>query len=331
MEAEGVQEKKGILWGLGIPEEVETEYTGVKLGEYYADPEIMLQTQLKTQEIFRQLYDFDKRGVGPAYSSYVEASMLGAEVIFPEDNVPMVKEPVLKEAKDVYKLKVLDPYKEGLMSRAIQTYRYMKKRVGDKLPVNLGGTEGPITTAVILRGQDFFIDLFLHPKEAHKLLALVTEVSLMLREVIEKVTGEPIGGTGICDDFSGLLSPEQYEEFAFPYQKQIYEAFGHEGRGMHSELLRREHLKFLPRLGVTSFDPGMDQYLTIEDIKTEIDIHFSWNLKTSDDILQGTPETIRAKYEQAVAEGAPEIVTELCRGVPRENVRAFIEVARRFE
>ena len=100
---------------------------------------------------------------------------------------------------------------------------------------------------------------------------------------------------------------------------------------MHSELLRREHLKFLPELGVTAYDPGTNQYLTIADIKSEIDIRFSWNLKPSADMLQGTPDTIKAKYEQAVAEGAPEIATELCRGVPRENVRAFIEAARRFE
>ena len=326
-----MEEKKEASWWLAIPEEVETEYAGVKLGQYYNDPEVMLQTQLKAQELFRQLYDFDKPGVGPAYSSYIEASMLGTEVIFPEDNVPMVKGPVMKEAEEVNKLKILDPYKEGLMPRAIQTYRYMREKVGDNVPVGLGGTEGPITTAVILRGQDFFMDLLLYPKEAHQLLALVTEASLMLRTVIEKVTGEPIRSTGICDDFSGLLSPDHYEEFALPYQKQIYEAFGHEGRVMHSELLRREHLKFLPELGVTAYDPGTNQYLTIADIKSEIDIRFSWNLKPSADMLQGTPDTIKAKYEQAVAEGAPEIATELCRGVPRENVRAFIEASRRFE
>ncbi|MCK5118514.1 MAG: hypothetical protein KAQ78_02965 [Candidatus Latescibacteria bacterium] len=45
----------------------------------------------------------------------------------------------------------------------------------------------------------------------------------------------------------------------------------------------------------------------------------------------GTPERIRAKYRQAIEQGAPELFTEICRGTPRENVRAFVEVAREYE
>ena len=327
-----MQKQQHIPWSIGIPPEVNTEYVGVKLGEYYHNPELMLKTQLQAREIFHRLYGLPRGGVGPTYSSYVEASQLGVEVIFPEDNVPMVKRPVMTDAQDVYKLKILDPYREGLMARAIQTYEYMKGQVDESIPVGLGGTEGPITTAVIVRGQDFFVDLFLHPKEVHELLGLVTEASLLIRRTIEKVTGRKIRSTGIADDFSGMLSPEQYEEFAFPYQKRIYQEFGMEGRGLHSELLRREHLKFLSRMGVTHYDPGCDQYLEVQDLVEAIpQIPFSFNLKTSQDMMQGTPESIRAKYAQTVEKGAPEMFTEICRGTPRENIRAFIRVAREYE
>jgi uroporphyrinogen-III decarboxylase len=329
---DALKKQRHIPWSVGIPPEVTTEYVGVKLGEYYRNPEVMLKTQLQAREIFYRLYGLPKGGVGPTYSSYVEASQLGVEVTFPEDNVPMVEKPVMREARDVYRLKILDPYREGLMAKAIRTYEYMKRQVDENIPVGLGGTEGPITTAVMVRGQDFFVDIFLHPKEMHKLLELVTEASLLIRRTIEKVTGRKIRSTGIADDFSGMLSPEQYEEFAFPYQKRIYQEFGIEGRRLHSELLRREHLKFLPKLGVTHYDPGCDQYLEVRDLVEEIpQIPFSFNLKTSQDMMQGTPESIRAKYVQAVEEGAPEMYTEICRGTPRENVQAFIEVAREYE
>jgi uroporphyrinogen decarboxylase len=327
-----MRRKRHIPWSIGIPPEVTTEYVGVKLGEYYRNPEVMLKTQLEAREIFHQLYGLAKKGVGPTYSSYVEASQLGVEVIFPEDNVPMVEGPVITNAKDVCKLEILNPFREGLMARAIQTYQYMKQQAGDSVPVGLGGTEGPVTTAVIVRGQDFFVDIFLHPKEMHKLLELVTEASFLIRRTIEKVTGKPIRSTGIADDFSGMLSPDQYQEFAFPYQKQIYDAFGKEGSRLHSELLRKGHLKFLPELGVTHYDPGCDQYLEVRDLVEEIpQIPFSFNLKTSQDMMQGTPESIRAKYVQAVEEGAPEIYTEICRGTPRENIEAFIQVAKEYE
>jgi len=325
--------RRKIPWHIAIPPEVKTEYLKVKLGDYYTNPEIMLEVQLKSREIFNKLYGLPKDGIGPTYSSYVEASQLGAEVIFPEDNMPMPKRDlVVKKPRDVYKLKILNPYREGLMSKAIKTYYFMKRKVKDKIPVGLGGTEGPVTTAVVLRGQEFFVDILLYPKEMKKLLELVTETSLLLREVIEKVTGKKIEATGIADDFSGLLSPEQYEEFAYPYQKKIYETYGKKGRSLHSELLHREHLKFLPMLGVTHYDPGTDQYLSVKDILAEIpDIPFSFNLKSSTDMLQGNPETIKEKYRKIVADGAPEIMTELCRGVPKENIFAFIEVAKEFE
>ncbi len=324
--------RKSIRWSIGIPPEVTTEYVGVKLGTYYRNAEVMLKTQLEAMEIFHTLYGLPRHGVSPSYSSYVEASQLGVEVMFPEDNVPMVKGPVMREAEDVYRLKILNPRRKGLMVKAIQTYEYMRQQVDESIPVGLGGTEGPITTAVVVRGQDFFVDLFLHSKEVHALLKLVTEASLLIRRTIEEVTGRKIRSTGIADDFSGMLSPDQYEEFCVPYQKQIYEEFGIEGRSLHSELLRREHLKFLPRLGVTHYDPGCDQYLKVRDLVEEIPkIPFSFNLKTSQDMMQGTPERIRAKYRQAIEEGAPEMYTEICRGTPRENVRAFIEVAREYE
>jgi len=82
---------------------------------------------------------------------------------------------VVEEPRDVYKLKILDPYKEGLISKAIKTYYFIKRKVKDKIPVGLGGTEGPVTTAVVLRGQDFFVNILLYPEEMKKLLELVTE------------------------------------------------------------------------------------------------------------------------------------------------------------
>jgi len=324
--------RRSVPWLMGIPPEVTTEYVGVTLGEYYRNPEVMLSTQLRAGEIFEELYGFPRRSVAPSYSAYVEASQLGAEVIFPDDNVPMVPRPVMTSAADVRRMKIIDPRRGGLMSRMIETWRHMKDHVPEGVGVGLGGTEGPVTTAVILRGQDFFIDIFEHPREMHELLDLVVETSLLIRRTNEEVTGRPMRSTGIADDFSGVLSPEQYEEFAYPYQQRIYDAFGAEGRRMHSELLRPGHLGFLNRLGVTSYDPGCDQYLTIPDLLASIpDIPFQWNLRTSSDMLQGTPETIRTQYIESVEAGAPMMYAEICRRTPRENIHAFIDVAREYD
>jgi len=83
---------------------------------------------------------------------------------------------------------------------------------------------------------------------------------------------------------------------------------------------------------VTHYDPGCDQYLEVRDLVEVLpDIPFSFNLKTSQEMMLGTPPSIRARYIECVEAGAPRMMTEICRATPRENVRAFINVAREYD
>ena len=328
------KERRKVPWRVAIPPEVIAEYTGVMLGDYYADPEIMLKAQLKAREIFRELYGISS-GVGVHMTTYLNASTWGLEVVFPEDNVPMVKGQIITDIRQVDSLKPPnDLTKAGLMPKYILFREYMKRELKweEKPRVGGSGTQGPFTTAVLLRGDELFTDLYEHPKRVHRLLFLITENSINLMQTLARISNiTSIESVGMTDDFSGLLSPAQYREFVFPYNKLIYEKFGKRSRSLHSELLRREHLKFLPELGITSFDPGNDQYLTIEDIKAEISIPFSWNIKPFSDLLLSTPESIRNVYKEAVDKSAPMIMTELCYGIPHANVAAFVAVAREYE
>ena len=318
-----------------MPPEVTTEYAGTKLGEYYTDGAVMLRTQLAAREKFEEVYGVAPIGVGSTPPAYVGVAALGAEVVFPEDDPPMVRGYSLKEISDIDRLEIPSSYYETPdMAPYLKIYEYMVREVGDRERVGLGvGIEGPITSAKLLRGQDFFADLYLYPKAAHKLLTIVTESIIRFMRENRRIVGGSLdsGGAGIADDFSGLISPEMFPEFVVPYHRRIYESFGDGPRGLHSELLRREHLTFLKELGITSFDPGQDQYLSAQDTLEEIDVPFTWNLFTVRDMQQGTPEHIREVYRRAVEDGAPAIMAELCRGTPPENIRAFIEVAREYE
>jgi len=84
-------------------------------------------------------------------------------------------------------------------------------------------------------------------------------------------------------------------------------------------------------LGVTSFDPGQDQYLTVQSIREAApSLHFTWNLFTVRDVKEGTPDSIKRLYRRAVRDGAPAVMAESCRGTPEANIRAFIEVGKEF-
>jgi len=320
-----------VPWTLAVPPEVLAEYAGVMLGAYYAEAEVMLRVQQQTRAIFLREYRVDTGSphVGPP--SYVGVAALGAQVVFPEDEQPMIANQgrVLETPDQVDALEVPDPMQSDLFLRFLAMHEWMRARLGPGASVGLGaGQQGPVTAAVLLRGERFLEDLHQDPARAHRLLGVTTEMHLRFRDVAARLSGATSLGGGLSDDFAGLLPPSLWPEFVLPYWRRLYEALGSARRSLHSELLRRGHLKYLAQLGIVLFDPGMDQYLGVRDILEEVEIEFSWNIFTSRDMLQGTPDSIRRLYLGAVAAGAPRMTAELCRGVPRENVHAYLDVAR---
>ncbi len=324
----------GVKWRLALPPEVETEYVGTKLGAYYSRADVALQTQQQAREKFLSLYGVDIGGPSVPVPAYVGVAALGADLVLPEDHAPMVANQgrVLPDVAAVMALRPADPATDPWLLRYVDMREAMQDLLGSRL--NLGaGQEGPITSAVLLRGHQFFTDLVEHPEVAHHLLDVVTETYLRFVSYTRRLNHQPErGDTGIADDMAGMLSPAMWPEFVVPYWKRIYEELGLGRRSVHTELLHPGHLPFLHRLHLDSYDPGNDQYLTVEDVVAGAKgIDFSWNLFTVRDMLDGTPESIRAVYSAAVEAGARHIMTELCRRIPRENVQAYVSVARQYE
>ena len=316
-----------------VPPEVTTEYAGTKLGAYYTDGATMLHTQLTAREILRARFGCAPVRVVADPPAYIGVAVFGAELVFPEDDPPQIRGYPLRDVAAIDRLKIPPVYYATSAMRPYwDIYEWMQTQVSE--PVGLGtGIEGPITSAKLLRGQDFFSDLYLHPSAAHRLLEVVTESFIAFSRENRRRRGVPEdqGGTGICDDFAGLISPAMWPEFVVPYYERIYAAFGDGPRSTHSELLRPGHLRFLLDLGLTSFDPGQDQYLTVSSIREAAPgLPFTWNLHTIRDMKEGTPERIAALCRQAIAAGAPALMAEFCRGTPPENMEAFLAVGREF-
>jgi hypothetical protein len=319
-----------IPWHFAVPPEVTTEYAGTKLGAYYTDLDVMLKTQNTARQLFKEKYGIETGGERIDVPAYLGVAAFGAELVYPEDDPPQVKGVLLRRAEDVTRLRSPDSYYDTPAARP--AWRMYQTMLGRGKKVGLGtGTEGPITSAKLLRGEDFFLDLYDSPRLAHRLLDLLTEsVIQFARENRRRQGLQETGlGAGIADDFAGLIAPHMWPEFVVPYYRRIYEGLGGESRSHHSELLRPAHLRYLLDLGVTSFDPGQDQYLTVRSIREAAPgLRFTWNLFTVRDVKEGTPDSIKRLYREAVRDGAPSVMAEACRGTPEANIRAFIEVAK---
>jgi hypothetical protein len=175
---------------------------------------------------------------------------------------------------------------------------------GDLLKVQVKGawwwTMGMTWTLIKLRGlEDFMTDFYLNPEGLHQVMAFLRDGHLNKLDFLEKNgllslnndgTYVGSGGYGYTTelpqkDFSGKVritdmwgfaesqettsaSPENFEEFIFPYQLPILEKFGLNCYGCCEPLDTRWHVvKKIPRLRRVSVSPWSDvekmaEYLT---------------------------------------------------------------------
>ena len=323
-------------WYAALEDETLTEYVGVKLGDYHRDPAIMLDTQLRGREMFQEKFGYNVGGPYVASTSYVPASTLGAEVYFPEDDSVQVHGRVLKSIEDVDHLRPPEkPLEAGLVPRCLRFRQKMSDLYKDG---NIGYSvsfQGPITTAVILRGHEFYSDLYDDPDRVHRLLDIVTDNNIRLAKAVDERFGTTRSVVGIGDDYGGLISAEQYEEFAYPYMLRIYEAYPEAKRYLHCETLTPDHLGFIDRMGICHLGPGIAPTLNAANLKSglldkygiEFDVQLPPGL-----IVHGTPEELCEATLQAVRDGADQVGLALCmRGIPAENIKAFVDLAKALE
>jgi uroporphyrinogen-III decarboxylase len=318
-----------------IPPEVKCEYAGVPPGEYYTD----LEAMVRVSEAFPAAFEAatgHKSSVSyaPAVSPYEGVAALGAELTFPRDHQAMIlnQGKVLTTPEEVDTLAVPDPWASERFRLHVDRYHALKERFGDRAGGGLSGQEGPITTAGLLRGEQFFVDCVTDPDRAHRLLQISTEMFILWRQVSDEVTGASPTVAGICDDYAGMLGPHLWGEFVIPYYRRIFDALGPKGGHIHTELVNRRHLPCFRDLNLVGVNFAEDEFLEIQDVFDELPgIPFAWHIKTCAEMLQGTPESIAQRFREIVAAGITQVNCEITVGTPPENIRAFLAMPGEYE
>jgi uroporphyrinogen decarboxylase len=185
------------------------------LSSYYLDYRVLAEANIAVQDAF----ELDILQV--ISDPYREAVDFGLEVTFPEDDLPMAKEPLLVDPQDLTKLKSPEPGMGRRMGDRLEAIQYLRDRQGGQVPI-MGWVEGALAEAADLRGvQNLMLDLTVRPDWVRELLEQVVEVEIeFARAQIE--AGADIVGLG--DAIASQISPKMYLEFALPYEKRIFEA-----------------------------------------------------------------------------------------------------------
>lgn len=214
-----------------------------KYYETYYDMDKMLLSQLASVYSHAILQDDGMPCVRANYGVGIIPSGFGSDVIIQPDSdqMPWVKEPVLKkDPPDLGELK--DPQsRQSLMTRVIETEEYFVKKLdGTGIQVYLCDTQGPLDIAYLLRGPKLLSDFYRRPDFAIELLKRVAEVYVEFSVEQKKIIGEPLtqgvhgtpnvwmdkGGVRLCEDVAVMMNPAQYRKFCIPVNDFSVRLFG---------------------------------------------------------------------------------------------------------
>lgn len=269
---------------------------------------------------------------GLAGLAYVHASTLGAQVtIQPDAPEPRIA-PCIRGRQDIDLLEEPRDYLScPLVSQRLRLVGELLERCPDARTGIGHDFEGPVTTAVLLMGPDFFLLPYEDPARARRLLALCVRSALNYRGALHGHAGQALspGPCSLPDDFAGIFSPDKFREFVLPAWNMMYEGLSATQRSLHSELLREEHMSLLVEAQIGFYDPGVDQYLSPEALKRSCPTLFSLRIRPADVCALSAAELV-GMYEHYASFSPQHIQFGLERLADEQKVVALLKVARRL-
>jgi hypothetical protein len=315
---------------------VVAEACGLHLRDLFLEPELVAAAYRRLPEALspRLWAAVGDRFALPAIlsTSYDHLSALGATVDFPLDGEPKPRR-LLQGPEDVEKLENPPRFLQcGLMPERRRLWARLREAWGGEglspLPPYYG-SEGPVTSAMLLAGQDFLLWPYDYPEAAHRLLDFCTRSAHAFQAEYFAALGTefPVPTAWLLDDFAGMFPPALFEEFVVPYWNLWYELAGCEQRHIHTELLRPDHLPLLARCKINLFDPGVDQYVTPRDLAERCPCDFQLVIPTWH--VRGVPvERVLAEYRE-LASYEPALISFGMEGLEEEeNFLALLELAK---
>jgi len=302
-------------------------FIGQPLSKYYLDHQVLVNANLAVYEAFH--LDI----VQVISDPYREASDLGVSIEFPPDGLPVARVPLIAEPTDLKRLKPVKPEQGQRMSDRLQAITLLKQKVGGEVPI-LGWVEGALAAAATFRGvHHLLMDMIDRPEWVHELLEILVQVEIEFAKAQIEAGADIIG---LGDAIASQISPSMYETFAWPYEKQIFQAVKAMGA------IARLHIcgntsAIVSQMAATGAD--------IVDLDWMVDFGKAAAICNDDPVLcgnfdpvtimlQGIPPQVRAATLTCLRTGGKRCISmagcEIPDGTPPENLLAQANALKEF-
>lgn len=308
--------------------------SGITDHQFYTNPELCIKAWKDAipaiSEYFGEfapLLALTKKPTAPGLS-YGHLVSLGAPLKLPtndgEPNITPFAEDIDEAIEILKSKKNVDFGDNDVFRYYVEMNSALQKAFPEvDIPLTSGyGSEGPLTSAVLMRGQDFLCDIYEEPEKAHEFLTLMTESIIAFKKFINRVNGQPevTRHCWMCDDFASLVTPSLWPEFVVPYWNQYFDnlATADARRTVHCENTHPTQLRYLEDVKLAHYQPSVATALTIENIKENTKIPFDWLLYAFN-IVKMTDEEIEAWVDKAVQSGIRKVRTQFGRYAWRDG------------
>lgn len=212
---------------------------GIRIGEYWRDPELCIEYQLRTWiDSFRD-FDDDRTSVlpgsvGPLGGVVLHPSIAGCRAAFPQDDFAWIdlgyRAFDTEEKIDDFETPEISG--AGLMPETIARLDEIERAIGDLIPVSIQGGDGaPLQMAAYTRGiRELIRDMYTRPEIADKLLDKMVDVYRAIQVFYEETWGVGYRGAGVegyfYDNPLAYFSPPLVERFVLPRYRRFAEECG---------------------------------------------------------------------------------------------------------
>jgi len=282
--------------------------------EIVGDPSKNLESQLLDIE--------GNLSVGTDYVPMLDMSLPFGTVMVPEafgcpiewtpDGVPWAR-PAITAPRDVYAIRRPKVREASMIQRIKRHVEYAQQIIADVVPMQVIDLQSPYSAACqIWDAEELMSAMFTDPKAVHHFLRIVTDFSIeFLQEYITWLDRPAFPGRNfpsipddigpnIADDTPAImLSPQQYEEFALPYNIDVAEAFG--GLSIHccgDYNHQLDNQLKIPNLRAVQCHVGpgeMKPHPLVDIVKGRVTLWCDWN-----EVARAHYDSARSLYEDFV-------------------------------
>jgi MtaA/CmuA family methyltransferase len=292
--------------------------------EYYLNYQVLVDSYLACQKEF----NFDM--VMAISDPFRETEGYGAVFSYPDNGIPVMKEPLLKtlEDREINSLPVLDPHQASRMKDRLLAVNAFHQIISKDIPI-LGWVEGPFAEAADLRGvQNLMMDIIDQPEQLESLLKIVLETEKKFAEEQIKAGADIIG---VGDAAASLLSPSLYKKYVLPFEQELFSSIHQLGAKVKLHICGNTSglLPYMAQTGADIID--LDFMVSLKEARHYFgsQVCICGNVDPISVMLEGTPEDVRQASLRCIEDaGMPFILSAGCEipvATPPENLHALCQ------